>query len=116
MRPRATDHRLGLVLVALILCACSTTTAPTDAGPDGSYDSGTDLCDVDQYFDAGGAGHACPFASARLCFHNMTDCPLQGCKCVATPMGPRWQCVTDESCKDSGDDSGDDSSVDASGD
>jgi hypothetical protein len=84
-----------------------------DAGADAA-DSGLDLCDLDRYFDSGGAGNPCPFASARLCFHNMTDCPMQGCKCVATGMGPRWQCVTDDSCKDSGDETGtDDSAADA---
>jgi hypothetical protein len=97
------------------LVACSTNNA-SDAGPDASADSGIDLCDLDQFFDAGGDKNPCPFASTQLCFHSMTDCPKQGCKCVATQMGPRWQCTTDESCKDSGDDSGGDASADAGAD
>lgn len=96
----------------LFLAACSTSSMP-DAGPEAGYDSGADLCDLDRFFDAGGAGHACPMVSTRLCFHNMTDCPKQGCQCVSTPMGPQWKCTTDDTCKDSGVES---DAADASGD
>ncbi len=115
----------ALPILLLLAAACSTNNAPSDAG-DASDDSGPDLCDLDLFFDAGGDKGPCLYASTRLCFHNMTDCPNEGCKCVATAMGPRWQCTTDLACKDAGDeageagddsgtsDSGSDSSADAS--
>ncbi len=105
-------------LLALISCGCSTTVATADAAIDGAADSGPDLCDLGAYFDAGGAGHACPYVSPRLCFHNPTDCKATGCKCAATPMGPQWTCTADLTCKDSGaSDGGDDaSSADAASD
>ena len=93
----------------LMLCGCSTSTPPADAATDGAIDSGPDLCDLDRFFDGGGNGNACPFTSARRCFHANADCPTTGCKCLATPMGPQWKCTTDLTCKDSG---ADDSSID----
>lgn len=100
-------------LVVVLACGCNSSTTPTDAG-DAARESGLDLCDLDRFLDSGGVGNPCPFPSTRLCFHAMTDCPTQGCKCAATSMGPRWQCTTDDTCKDSGpDDASDDSPSDA---
>lgn len=97
-------------ILFLFACGCNSTTAAMDAGDGAPTDSGLDLCDLDRFLDSGGAGNACPYASSRLCFHNMTDCPAQGCLCSATSMGPRWKCTTDYTCKDSGvDDASDDS-------
>lgn len=101
-------------VVLIFLAACSTSST-TDAGPEAGVDSGLDLCDLDAFLDGGGSGHTCPMVSTRLCFHNMTDCPKQGCQCVSTPMGRQWKCTTDDTCKDSGvDDASDASSTDAS--
>ncbi len=74
---------------AAIAAGCSSTQATDDGGADATSEP-YDLCSL---FTS--VGDPCPKASALVCFQ---ECTSGGCKCVAGPSGPVWQCTTDTSC------------------
>lgn len=74
---------------AAVQCGGDATTSPAN---DAATEPPVDLCNVDTYT---GVGKPCPYVSSKLCFR---QCDSGGCKCVGSPNGPVWSCVTDHAC------------------
>jgi len=81
---------IGLTFVGFVIAAgCSSTPSSGDGGSDAAVEA-SDLCS--QFTSV---GDPCPKVSVTVCF---PECTNGGCKCVAGPSGPVWQCTTDTSC------------------
>lgn len=75
-------------------CTSGSTSGSTDSGVDVAEEA-PDLCDIDQFFDAGGVGGSCLRVAPTRCF---PMCATGGCRCAGGPSGPTWTCTIDTSC------------------
>ena len=81
---------LALLFVGSVVAAGCSSNQTTD---DGGADATSEPFDLCSQFTS--VGDPCPRVSALVCF---PECTNGGCKCVAGPSGPVWQCTTDTSC------------------
>lgn len=117
---------LLFIVLASALVWCSNNSS-NDGGVDASGENiGADICDLDAFIQTGGNGHACPKASATLCFPICEAGDPGGCQCKETDAGLLWVCTNPEDCHPCGNsspfvdaecpDADDDAEIDDAGD